>query len=1152
MTSPKDSMPYILDQAGSSVLETTTILNSIIRPHGYNRDIIQDIAVNLFLDNERKNLQDATNIHLLALKKILLYAIPVIGSPKYGTSGILLTSQVACTGIQYDIERKQAIQVKLIPGDRCRVIGFAFPNNLVSHLSYSIFPWKYFNTKPLTYQSSPLDISHMEEVDATATRYGKIYLIKSGHYEDVGLFNDINRYISLKLNEDMNVVLMSVRTNEITPAPWTIGRIQPFGTLPFLKQLNATLRQEIDPTYSISFYESLNSVGSWRLYDQIRLLGFSSPEVTQLMVTMAYNKDQKDKALTNIRQRAYNRLLDTRAEKITREKCPYYFDYTDRRAIFVRFNRFSLDKVPKKDRHVIQILLEKDLAEQSAILHNKCEHIAHLRKYKDNTHESGAFENVEPYINYDALDKDQMYPCKLCSYPLMCIHEVDFQEAMQSIHSSNDSRDQEYWVRQKIINQYKLIGQIRSGSEDTEALFTFYCKYCGQELGKSENIIQAPIAMQDHGSSVYESDPDDQLIYLAVSSAISMYMNGTIVPADRVSVTKLISFQIRPYVKQLVSKSAPSEQENRDIVLKYLSWVYTFSSLISINLHKIKSKESILISAKLTESRESTPVSGGAHLKDELLMAFKIIQSHSIFKKIGITDTRIKALLIDAFKTMNKSFSDDDIQLKLSTKRDRMKLDIKSSPITYYAQHMYHREHGTYHSDPIALMGVDMNLLYAKGKDSPEISTHALYSNMYTPVDKKSKSDDAARHIIESYLSIVNTVTLESANGRYISQINPPPNEFILGYESEATRRLRIKRTNPRRHIPSENGREYEFDLAAYDTAYCHTDGDIIRPHRWTITKNGNKLAYTCQHCGMDIAHSSIKNNTLIADKLHDKMIMEAFFELYTLVCPIKDAHVFVEGKCAQCDATTEQLESMSPVYYKKYSTLFKQTRKIVTERILDDTASILQYASPIGDIPNRPAVTNVDVVKLETITTSISKLYNQLDLRSVGMRGGVRSLPTIESYVRTFYSYYTFAKNASRMQRGHYDSKFYSLVQKNIVDTNKNAATRIPPLPEYPSSTSADGLLLELLQIIFDLMKESGAANEIVRYIVSKIVEHDSRHGDYNFAKLKSIPQSHRDLSDDEHIQSVDEDVDDEIDMFDGYDISAEDLEDNVDGDLD
>jgi hypothetical protein len=990
----------------------------------------------------------------------------------------------------------------------------------------------------------------MEAVDTKSTPYGKIYLIKSGHYEDVGLYNDINRYISLKLNEGMNVALMSIRTNEVTPAPWTIGRMQPFATLPFLKQLNATLRQEIDPTYSISFYESLNSVGSWRLYDQIRLLGFSSPEVAELMVSMAYNKDQKDKALANIRRGAYNRLLDTRAEKITREKCPYYFDYTDRRAIFVRFNRFSLDKVPKKDRQAIQILVEKDLAEQSAILHNKCEHLAHLRKYKDNTRESGAFENVEPYIDYDSLDKDKMYPCKLCSYPLMCIHEVDLQEAIQAIHLSNDSKDQEYWVRQKIINQYKLIGQIRSGNEDTEALFTFSCKHCGQELGKSENIIQAPVATHDHGGS--ESDPDDQVIYLAVSSAISMYMNSAIVPADKVSMTKLISSQIRPYVKQLVSKSTPSEQESRDTVLKYLSWVYTFSSLISINLHKIKSKESILISAKLTEARESAPVSGGAQLKDELLMAFKIIQSHSIFKKIGITDTRIKALLIDAFKTMNKTFSDNDIQLKLSTKRDRMDLDIKSSPITYYAQHMYRREHGQYHGDSIALMGVDMNLLYAKGKDSPKISTHALYANMYTPVDKKSKSDDVARHIIESYLSVVNTVTLEPTNGAYLSQITPISNEFILGYESAVTRRLRIKRTNPKRHIPSENGREYEFDLAAYDTAYCHIDGGVIRSHRWSITKKGNKLTYTCRHCGMDIANSSVKRNTLIADRLHDKMIMEAFFELYALVCPIKDAHVFVDGKCAQCNATTEQLESMSPDYYKKYSTLFKQTRKIVTERILDDTASILQYASPVGEIPNRPVVANVDLVKLETIATSISKLYTQLDLRSIGVRGGVRSLPTIESYVRTFYSYYTFAKNASRMQRGHYDSEFYKLVQKNILDTDKNVASRIPPLPKYPSSTNADGLLLELLQIIFDLMKESGAANEIVRYVVRKIVEHDLRHGDYNFAKLKSMPHSSRDLPDDEHIQSVDEDADDEIDMFDGYDISAEDLEDNVDGDLD
>ncbi|KAG3069164.1 hypothetical protein PI125_g23273, partial [Phytophthora idaei] len=65
-----------------SVLEASSVLNELLRPAGYHRDQIDELAVWYFLDYELANIREPTDIHLLAVKKALLYAAPAIAPPK--------------------------------------------------------------------------------------------------------------------------------------------------------------------------------------------------------------------------------------------------------------------------------------------------------------------------------------------------------------------------------------------------------------------------------------------------------------------------------------------------------------------------------------------------------------------------------------------------------------------------------------------------------------------------------------------------------------------------------------------------------------------------------------------------------------------------------------------------------------------------------------------------------------------------------------------------------------------------------------------------------------------------------------------------------------------------------------------------------------
>lgn len=1148
MATPKDIGPYVFSPPkGSTVLETTTILSSVLRPAGYSRDVISDIAINTFLENERTNIKAPATMHLLGLKKALLYAIPVIAIPSSNT-GISLTSQVMTKAIQYDSKRNKVKQAALMVGDKYRLLGFAFTSKLVNHLAHNIFPWKYFHMLPLDYSPSPIDLSHLSEIDTKRTALGAIYLIKTKFYEEASLFNEINKIIAYKLNDMMSSVF-ALRERVKSQKYEQIARIDPFNKLAFISKLNETLMQQIDPTYTMSFYEALKLTANSLLYDQIELLGFSSNEVAKHMKQLAYIKDQRLHVLSNNRDRTYQALLNTRAEKLSRERYPYYFDYTDRRALFVRFNRFAIDKLPKKDQAEIKLLLEKDLASQYAMLHNKCEHIQHMKAFRLSTENSeGQYKQIASYINYDSLDADKMYSCKICTYPLMCVHEVELYDAIQIVDSKVDARDsdQEYYVRQKIINQYKVINQKRTGDEDTEASFTYYCRYCGGELGKTDDIIQTSIKTSEASSIVSDENPNEATIFMTILSVITQNLNQAIMPMSKQALTKLIFSECKSEILGFVNRANKNERDNIDALIRYLGTVYALTGLISINANSIKSAERILVSnkSKIDETREPT-VEGGAQLKDEMLTALKIVQTNASLKRIGITDDKIKAMLIEGYKFMNRIFADESVQLKTSMPRDRLALDISSGPLLRYAEYMYRRAHNWKSSaDTQQLTGIDLDLLYPKKRDAPKVDTHALYTNIYKP--KSKSTEDSAKYIEEAYQTLAAFVAEEPDNGRYTSIVTPPVSEFVMKHEAATLSRLKLKRAVPIRYLPVENHREYNFSLKVYQIAYCLTEDSPVRPHRWAVAKTSSKLVYTCRYCKLDIEKAVVSKNDEIEDKLDEQMQIEAFFELYTLSCPIKDAHIFEENTCTQCSATKEQLDAQDPKYYKKYISVYDKYRKSIAIEMIEDAAAIMAYAKSADSVDKsvKETKTKPDMVKLESLSNSLAKLFNLSNIMNIGTdETGVRSLDIVESYVRLVYSYYTFAKNLTADTRSHPDATFFSFVKKDFQNVK---LTTIPP---YPTSTNADQLLIDLFQILYDLIDGGKSdTSKLIEFIIKKIIDQYSRRKAFNFAKLKAVNV----VADDENGETVaaenDEDEEQVIDMFDGYDIGSDDMEDNMD----
>jgi len=395
---------------------------------------------------------------------------------------------------------------------------------------------------------------------------------------------------------------------------------------------------------------------------------------------------------------------------------------------------------------------------------------------------------------------------------------------------------------------------------------------------------------------------------------------------------------------------------------------------------------------------------------------------------------------------------------------------------------------------------------------------------------------------------LVELAKTEPIKDKYLRSIAKPLSVFVADYQIKISNYIKLRRTTPIKYLPAKNSREYDYHLKIFQLAYCLTD--TIRAHRWIITKKNEKTEYKCKYCNITIDKVSISNNDKIDDKLSDQRIKEAFFELYTISCPVKDAHVFEHGECVKCGITTKKMRDMDEKYYKTYNNVYTIYRQRTTNEILTSAKKIILYATPFIPKKLQESDKTFDDLKLESIASNLGKIFTYKYLGSLGIFDKQqRSLDIIKSYVRMFYAYYTFAKNISIDITTHYDLDYFKLVKKLFI-THVGKQYKLTKLPQFPESNDANQLLLDLLTIISDILEKNDSfTNEIVKYILNKIILQNERYKEFNFAKLKALPSSVA-MDIDTIADSIDQVSDEnEIDIFNGYDIDGEDMEDNING---
>jgi hypothetical protein len=1189
----------------TSVLKGKAIYGDLLLKQGYKRYQVDDLAVSEFLSYEHERIGEPTDLYLLAIKKILLYAIPVIAPPSIASKrGVSLTAQFATDCI---INNATKDMHRLTIGDKYILLGFAFPLKLTNNLDFSTFEWKYYHQYPKEYILHSLDISHLDGIDSTHLTKKKslgapsiIHMIKPSHYEDLSLYNQILHMLKLHLNEYtdtwtsiLNQIDENTHMDAIEFKP--LERIKPLNDIDTIAKLNLILEKQIDPTYTISYYETLQTTANWLLYNHIWLYGYDSPVVTNYLSRLAYTKSENHKVFIGLAQESQQKLLQTRAEKICREQYPYYFSPGDRRGIFSRFNRFNITKIAKAHQNEINILLEKELAHQAALINNKCPHMpivkALLATNSDASDIVRAYNDVLPFIDMDRKSPDShTYYCKNCSYELLCEHEVEFYSEIKlskedQLGLDKSDNDMLYAAQQIIVNHYKQT-QIAIDRSD---IFSYHCKYCAKELGKSDDIIQVPRSDQWGPQVSMAQDLHKNMAYAALFTILTNHVDPIVLGLDKKRVIRSVGPTVRNHLEDVSYAFRKLADENTiELHTKLSALVLGLCAMISLNINVLKTNKQLLIDFKSklddhkgrdklskqpslkealdddegqrpsgsSDSEPSTDESSGdeerpavigsgqptigGSIKTEFASAFSIIKHSNQIKHIAISDDKIRSMLLDYYRRISKDIGDViDVNTIYRTNEDRLSNEISQSPVYAYVRHMVARNNKT-----------TVSRLPFKQVMGLEI-TKGITGNLYEkiPADKVKPADDHAKYIHESYDNIRRFL----ADGKYLgSEIEPELSQFMREYERKQRIHIRQLMHNPKYFTDERNAREVSFDLKNLNLIYC--DGtDHITKHRW--------VDGVCSICKISMGKVSQSHNQSIVSLIDSEIAKDALFDLYANNCPIKDIHIYadesvgLDSKCTQCGVTKKRLLDQDPKYYKQYLSQFNTHHKGQIEALVSKVNALtatqvvnksIQSIDPDATIPNESELD----AKNDQMVLSLSKIFEiaATDIQELN--------PIfLDSYIRLVYERYAYASNLSYDMSKHPDVEFYDLIKSTFFNGTKPLTIAMDKLPMYKYQDASTKVkryqLLSLLMII--IKNDSNVVVELGRFLIKKIIAQEARRREFNFAKLKSVTIITED-SEMEVIEEMDDqdDENDEESMFMAYDIDMDDMEDNMDGDLD
>lgn len=555
----------------------------------YN-NILEDFIHNdNFLDYEKEINDIDTDIKKILIKKLLIYFNPIFKFKNYTDNIINKNKNIIIDRnsilLNYPIKskfldkhgRKNNIIIK---SNSITIDGLYNEKYYNNNLPYSLNNFKYITNNII----NNLSKSYKEDI--------YIYL-KSLNYKNISLFNlDIiqnndlkdlyklylecnkvyfnNNYLNYnKLLNEYDIYKQIINYNKTK-----LELVDKNYSKNYINEFNKFLNYKINTIFNNHSYFAFSSNDLLDLYEQILIYSIDNKEIKNKIKLLEENENNKKIYRENKKIIDEYNLKQIQLEYLTRKKFPNLFNPNSKELIFYKFKPFNLDDLPKKYKEIILIEYKKLQNYKEEYNKNKCSHKKLINNLAFAKNKFAIINEINKLIkNPDSTD---YYKCIICSYNLICPHVLEYYNLL---FNKKENEVNEFSIRKHIINKYMT---------DAKINMIYYCKICGEELGKSLDLEQH-IQYQDK-IKLNVSEYTDDTIELVKKNVNYIVYNYTTFTELNLNVTKkyiinyimdIIIFYINNLEKKL-RKSKLYDEEKVINLIDFNSIIFTYASLIFI------------------------------------------------------------------------------------------------------------------------------------------------------------------------------------------------------------------------------------------------------------------------------------------------------------------------------------------------------------------------------------------------------------------------------------------------------------------------------------------------------------------------------------------------------------------------------------------
>ena len=460
-----------------------------------------------------------------------------------------------------------------------------------------------------------------------------------------------------------------------------------------IDKCNLFLTHKIGNYFSNNIYNSFNNDDLLHLYENIYIYSVDNEKIQNIIKNILNQKRYQLEYQKNLLILENKVLLNNKLEYIAKKKFPNIFNVNSPENIFNKFNKFDINKIPKKFKEVIILDLKKNEDYIKNQLYNKCKHKSVLKEFYNDINKYKSFHELLKFIKKDNTKDNNIYKCNICSYNLICPHIVDYYILFFNKNIQNKNDD---YVHLKILHKYMSKAPID---------MIYYCKVCGEELGKSYDMEQNIEFKDNERTNTLEySDDTSDMVKNNVSYIVYTYISskGIDIKISKQQIIKYIIDNITLYINNIEKKLRKSKSYDNDKINNLINFniiIFTYACIIFImnkypnlvfnKINRSKKFDNIIVQKQSTlgSGKISKQINGGKsmnHIKENFREAYDIIIStnYLLLSKLDYNKNSeiIKNILVKSYTFINNSN-----ELELDTKKsNNLELVYNSSIYKYY------------------------------------------------------------------------------------------------------------------------------------------------------------------------------------------------------------------------------------------------------------------------------------------------------------------------------------------------------------------------------------------------------------------------------------------------------------------------------------